>query len=278
MSSTVTAVTPSWLALREPADAAARAVDILEPLRRHLAASSTPLVVHDLGSGTGSMLRWLAPRLPGPQHWLLLDLDAELLQVAGSTPAPLAVDGTPVTVATHRVDVTTYGADLSAADLVTASALLDLWTERELQRVVDACALARVPVLFTLSVSGRVSLHPVEPLDCALAGAFNAHQRRFRRDGLLLGPVAGGTAAELFRRAGFHVSTRPSPWLLGPDDGELVGEWLTGWVHAACEQVPRLAPAATGYLRRRKQQLQDGALQVTVQHRDLLALPDSVPT
>ena len=29
-----------------------------------------PLVIHDLGGGSGAMGRWLAPRLPGPQHWV----------------------------------------------------------------------------------------------------------------------------------------------------------------------------------------------------------------
>ena len=41
--------------------------------------------VHDLGSGTGSMARWLAPRLPGPQHWVLHDRDAGLLARAAGT-------------------------------------------------------------------------------------------------------------------------------------------------------------------------------------------------
>ena len=52
-----------WLALREPADAAARAEDLVARVRRHL--DGTPrLTVHDLGTGTGSMGRWLAPLLP----------------------------------------------------------------------------------------------------------------------------------------------------------------------------------------------------------------------
>ena len=41
-------------------------------------------VIHDLACGTGSMGRWLAPLLPGPQSWVLHDLDADLLQVAAA--------------------------------------------------------------------------------------------------------------------------------------------------------------------------------------------------
>ena len=40
------------------------------------------LVIHDLGGGSGAMGRWLAPRLPGPQHWVVHDRDADLLELA----------------------------------------------------------------------------------------------------------------------------------------------------------------------------------------------------
>ena len=43
--------------------------------RRHLPAAGR-LVIHDLGGGSGAMGRWLAPRLPGPQHWVVHDRDA----------------------------------------------------------------------------------------------------------------------------------------------------------------------------------------------------------
>ena len=64
------------------------------------------------------------------------------------------------------------------ASLITASALLDMMTADELQRLVASCARAGCPVLITLSVTGRVDLTPADPLDHAIADAFNAHQRR----------------------------------------------------------------------------------------------------
>ena len=66
----------SWLGLREPADAEARAADLVAMLPADIH------VIRDLGCGTGSMARWLAPRLPGPQHWILTDLDPKLLHYA----------------------------------------------------------------------------------------------------------------------------------------------------------------------------------------------------
>ena len=113
-------VSPAWLDLREPADAAARSTELAERLARHLPAG--PLVIHDLGGGSGAMGRWLAPRLPGPQHWVVHDRDAgparaRRRQAAAGT-GPRSRPGSP----------TSPGApgDLAGADLVVASALLDI--------------------------------------------------------------------------------------------------------------------------------------------------------
>ena len=90
-SAPVTRFSPDWLALREPADAAARSAELAAAAARAVDPDRL-LVVHDLGCGTGSMGRWLAPRLPGPQAWVLHDHDAELAaQAAQSLPVPATV-------------------------------------------------------------------------------------------------------------------------------------------------------------------------------------------
>jgi hypothetical protein len=256
-------VSPDWLDLRERADAAARSRDLVRQLRRRLPAAG-PLVVHDLACGSGSMGRWLAPLLPGPQRWILHDRDPELLTLA-------AADGEGET----RVsDVTRLApGDLAVATLITASALLDLLTGEELTRLIEACAGAGCPTLFALSVTGRVQLLPGDPLDARIAAAFNAHQRRETPRGRLLGPDAVDAAAEGFRRLGAEVVVRPSPWRLEGTESDLAAEWLSGWIDSACEQEPALVPDADLYRRRRLRETAAGALAVTVGHADLLVLP-----
>jgi hypothetical protein len=265
-------VSPEWLDLRERADASARSHDLVRHLR-HLTFGG-PLVVHDLACGSGSMGRWLAPLLPGTQHWVLHDLDPDLLALAeGDVPSP-AADGADITVETRLSDVTRLDRDeLAGASLVTSSALLDLLTADELDWLVRACAGAGCPVLLTLSVTGRVELHPADPLDAQVAAAFDEHQRRTTPRGRVLGPDAVDAAAEGFRRLGAEVVVRPSPWRLGATDSDLAAEWLTGWVDAACEQEPALAPGAELYRRRRLREAAAGTLAVTVGHADLLVLP-----
>ena len=238
---------PEWLRLREGADAVARSSSLVDKLRL-----APPLTIRDLGCGTGSMGRWLAARLPGPQHWILHDQDPRLLTLAARS----LPDG--VTTETEQLDVTRLtAADLAETSLVTASALLDLFTHAEIRRLVGSCASARCPALLTLSVVGRVELSPADPLDETVMAAFNAHQRREGR----LGPDAVSVAAQEFADRGYTVHRAPSVWRLGPADSALITAWYHGWVEAAAQEDPILA------------RYRDQPTTVTVHHEDLLALP-----
>ena len=263
MSAGAVRVSPDWLVLREPADAAARSAELADRLGRHLPAAGR-LVIHDLGGGSGAMGRWLAPRLPGRQRWVVHDRDAELLERAVAAPPGSA----SVTVEARRSDITrlTPG-DLAGASLIAASALLDLLTADELVRMLRACTGR--PMLLALTVTGRVTLMPADPLDARIGAAFNAHQRR----GRLLGPDAVAAAVEELRGTGAEVLVRPSPWRLDAAHADLTAEWFGGWVAAACEQEPALAAEAGVYRDRRLAQVAAEELAVVVDHADLLVLP-----
>jgi hypothetical protein len=272
MSSQPIRVSPGWLELREPADARARASALVEVLHQ-LLPSDEVVDIHDLGSGTGSMMRWLAPRLTTAQHWILYDRDPALLELS-STGVPRSADDRPCTVESRQRDITRLEPhDLAGACLITASALLDMFTADELNRFVESCTTAGCPVLLTISVIGRVDLDPVHPLDQAITEAFNTHQRRTVGTRTLLGPDAVAAAHGLFTGLGFDVITADSPWQLGPMDAPLIDEWLAGWVGAACDERPGLCRDSAGYREQRLSQSDSGHLRVTVHHHDLLAVP-----
>jgi hypothetical protein len=273
MTAEVIRVSRGWLSLREPADAAARAPDLVQRLERDLPATDNR-VIHDLGGGTGAMGRWLAPLLPGRQHWVVHDRDADLLQAAAADPPGPAADGSAVTFECKQSDITRlHLGDLADASLITASALLDLLTADELAALITVCAGAGCPMLLTLSVVGQVELAPKDPLDRRVAAAFDAHQRRTTPRGRLLGPDAVMLAVEEFGRLGVEVLVRPSPWRLGTLQADLAAEWFIGWVGAACEQQVELAAETGVYTRRRLARAAAGRLAVTVNHADMLIMP-----
>ena len=243
----------SWLSLREPADAAARSTELVSMLPDGIHT------VRDLGCGTGSLARWLAPLLPGAKRWILVDCDPALLAHAAAV--------TPFPVEPVRGDVTELtAADLAESDLVTCSALLDLLTAGEVERLAAVCAESGTPALFTLSVAGEVALDPARPEDATIEAAFNDHQRRVVAGRRLLGPDAPGVTKDAFERAGATVITRPSPWRLGPDRAALTAEWLRGWAGAAAEERPDLP--LDRYLSERR----GNPPAATVEHVDLLAI------
>lgn len=268
-------VSADWLALRAAADDAARSPELATRLAGLLGPGG--IVVHDLGSGDGAMVRWLAPRLGGPQTWMLHDADAGILARADLRST---VDGAgrPIAAAARIGALADLPHDAFAgADAVTASALLDVVTLSEAKRIVAACVAASVPALFSLTVTGSVRLQPADPADRVLEAAFDDHQRRPAQGRAtsepLLGPDAVPVVAALFAAAGWNLLIEPSPWLLSAGDAALIGEWLDGWIGAAVEQRPELAETAAHVRLRRRAQADAGLLDVTVSHEDLLAWP-----
>jgi glycosyltransferase involved in cell wall biosynthesis/SAM-dependent methyltransferase len=257
----------AWLTLREPVDARARSPHVTAALVRALPARR-PLRVLDLGAGTGSNARFLAPRLPGPSLWTLVDQDAGLLTTARSRlPADTATRVAHLSRLDDFVDL------FAATDLVTASALLDLASASWLAGLVDRVRSTGAAVLFALSYDGRFACAPVDADDERVRTLVNLHQRVDKGLGPALGPTAGDDVARRLRRAGYQVWSEPSDWILGPDDDVLQRQLIEGWAEAASA----LAPADAGWIRewrrRREAHLAGGRSAMVVGHLDVAGVP-----
>ena len=258
-----------WLTLRVPADNAARALTaatLLPRLVEYLAATGAAdsgVEVIDLGSGTGANQRWLTPRLPFRQHWLLIDQDEAVQRHQLRAPRTRLL--------TADVGILASVLDrLGSAQLVTCSALLDLLTLDQLDAIGSALAAARQPALFSLTVTGAMELSPAHPLDSHMLRVFNDHQRRGGR----AGPDAVRILTRAFRATGCMLWTTETPWLLDRhDDGEFVRRFLTDRVAAAVAQDPGLSSVGADWLALRLAQLAEHALEISVGHRDMLVLP-----
>jgi hypothetical protein len=254
-----------WLALREPYDRAARNPAVLEAVRT--AFAGRPAVrVADLGCGTGSTMRAVAPLLPPRQTWRLVDNDIALLDAAAET-----------TPATH--EVTTAHIDLADdlgravaddSDLVTTSALLDLVSAPWLDRLVAILSISRRPLYAALSFDGRVSLAPACRDDAAIIAAVNRHQLTDKGFGPALGPQGGAAAAAALQAEGFAIAQGASDWVFGAADAAIQLEMLTGWAGAAGEMgvAPGLLDA---WLAERRAHVAAGRSEMRVGHLDFFA-------
>ncbi len=249
------AFSAEWLALREPADRAARDGDLL---RRAVAAAGPAPVILDLGCGSGATVRAMAPLLPQGARWQLVDTDAALLDLAAAEAGPAAQ--------TRCMDIADLEAlPLDGVTLVTASALLDLVTESWLRALAGRL---RVPFYAALSYDGVMSWDPADPRDAAVTAAFNRHQRGDKGLGPALGPeaVAGGSAA--LAAAGFEVARADSPWRLGPGEAPLQRALVAGIGAAAAEAGEGAAP---GWGTARQEAA--AATACRIGHGDILAMP-----
>ena len=258
-----------WLALREPYDLRARNTAVLDAVAASLKAIPSPRIV-DLACGTGSTMRALAPRLPSPQNWKLVDNDLGLLARAAAMPHP---DGAAVTAVPLDLNRDLEAVLDGPVDLIATSALLDLVSEPWLERLAVEIAARAIPLYAALSYDGRIELDPVDPLDAGIVAAVNAHQRTDKGFGPALGPAAAPAAIARFESLGYAVAHGTSDWAIGPDGREMQLEILTGWAGAA-RAIGDLTMADTvTWLTRRRDAVNAGRSSMRVGHVDLFAAP-----
>lgn len=283
-----------WLAVREPFDEAARGGPgpsaLVAKLAGHLGKKNGGANILDLGSGTGSNLRHLGPRLAMDQTWTLVDKDGQLLDRVGHTCRKWAkqkgfvvqTEGTHLTlsdgvarlsvrVMRHDLDDLS-GLDLAQYDLVTGSALLDLMPKAWLARLTERLAAAGTGVYFALSADGRLQWRPRHRMDRAMAALFSQDLGRDKG----LGPTAGIWAAQylagLLAEEGYAVSLAQSDWSIGARDLAMV-EAMTGFVSDAARMQAGWREAGISAWRQvRQNQKNRGFLGLTVGHQELLAL------
>lgn len=254
-----------WLALREPADAAARSASLARQAVA-LAAAAGHVRAVDLATGTGSNVRYLAPLLPPGQEWLLADEDERLLHLLPGRLPGLRFDA-------RRANLSALDAAnvIDGRTLVTASALIDLVSEPWLDSLATQARRAGAVVLLALSYNGQIECWPGEPEDNVVRQLVNRHQRTNKGFGPALGPDAVPCAAAHFARRGYRVVRESSDWVLSNEQNELQRQLIEGWGNAAVEIDPSQAATVASWKARRLAHVAAGRSSLIVGHEDLLA-------
>ncbi|HEY2618258.1 MAG TPA: class I SAM-dependent methyltransferase [Acetobacteraceae bacterium] len=299
-----------WLALREPFDHAARSKALARRLVERL--PKRPRLV-DLGAGTGSMFRFLAPIIGRGQDWVLVDADAALLDEAfGRTAAWARHQGFAAT---------------AAGDELLLSTPRGLWRMRGMQRGLTAPSswpgLARPSTSSfppsSEDVDGRVKpghddgprfeadavvcsalldlvsatwlIQLCDTLTVPLLACLTVDGRdswrphhpldilvraAFRRDmqrNKGFGPALGTNAPRVLATRGLMTASAPSDWRIPRSALRMQRALIDGIADAARTAHPAHAIAITTWQEARLRQALRGRLAITIGHRDILALP-----
>lgn len=274
-----------WLGLRELYDSQARSTAIADALIATLPARPKLL---DLGAGTGSLFRWLAPRIYRAQAWTLFDTDPELIDAAFETIALWAEAlGLRVTTPGRALLVHAPGgawrveavigdlAEIGALPLfghhaVVNSALCDLVSARWIEQLAGRLS---VPFYAALMVDGRVQYLPPHPGDRAVRQAFRRDQARDKGLGPALGHRAPAALAHAFARRRFRVRTAPSDWRIGRESVAMLEAMLRGDMDAVLRARRSYMEPLLAWQAARVRQAAGRRLALSVGHRDLLAVP-----
>jgi len=252
-----------WLGLREPVDHRSRNQDLQAQVINYLSQIKTvypgSVRLTDLGSGTGSNLRALAPYIDSPQHWTLIDYDAALLDTARATllawadseininilgaevnsssqikPLSIIKQNKTIVVEFKCVDLNKdYRAILDEpADIITAAAFFDLVAEPWL---TEFCAYLSKPLYTVLTYDGIEKWSPPEIIDIEILKAFHQHQRTDKGFGSALGPSASNRMQSLLQDRAFKVVCAHSPWVMNHCDRDLIEQLVIGSAKAVRE-------------------------------------------
>lgn len=254
----MTGFSAQWLALREPADHRARHTELCEQMTAYCNTTQPtlghtaeqPFRIVDLGCGSGSNLRAIAPALPEHQHWTLVDYDPALLMAARQALSQWADQVLISDTLAHsiglvkdhkHIEVTFLQEDLAAniervlampVDLVTAAAFFDLVSPDWLVRF---CQALTVPVYTVLTYDGTEIWMPPHAADDAMLHAFHAHQATDKGFGLSAGPRATDIMHLALASRGFNVQIASSPWQLRGSDRDLMSALASGSAAAVAE-------------------------------------------
>lgn len=268
-----------WLALRETADHAARNGVVHAHFLTWVVTRGDGVRVLDLGCGTGSTLRALAPQIArsrphAVQHWTLVDLDRVLLERARLQTGIFVADAdmSGLRVEYRRADISDRDAleeliEEAACDVITGSALIDLVSADWLCRIVEIAERRHIALFFALNYSGVEEWRPAHPLDRAVLAAFNADQRRDKGFGPALGSKAVACLTEMLSPLAFRVSIGASDWRLEGLD-PLIPALAEGIAAAGAASGGLTAGEAAEWLEARQQ-----AERAVIGHSDIFAEP-----
>jgi len=276
----------NWLELREPLDRKFRSNELIKTL--NLVLPNRPIHVIDLGTGTGSNLRYLCKELKGNQIWQLIDNDGNLLKTIPAYTNEWAIKnkllvkklGNELLIKGQNIECHAYIQQKNLSDLtdimipekalVSCSALLDLVSKNWLITLAKKCMYIKATILFTLNYDGHIKFRPREDDDELVRSLINKHQLKNKGFGNAMGPKAGHMAIQVFSEIGYNIRSQCSNWKIKSNNNELQAMLLDMWLDAATEVSPEQKNRLRNWRKKRQHHIISRDSELEIGHTDIL--------
>ncbi len=264
-----------WLEETEQVDSQSFNEMVLGEVHRRLGAlvrrAGDPIRITDFGCGLGANRRRLSAVLAAPQHWRMVDFDAE---VVAAFRKRFRTDTDPTTdvLLLQESEHATVTHLLDEADMIILSRRTLALPPTILQRLLDKAKADRIPIWAVLLPTGFVKFEPETSDDPRV------HQ-------MASPPEHEGAAAliRMMEQTGFRILQGESDWVVyGENDSfwhskgrALQRAFLQRYLGAARRNHPDQAASLLGWANKRSVLIERKKTILTVGHTDVLAIPES---
>lgn len=281
-----------WLAERYPFDVEARNKTIEQTAIDYL-KTDQPVVIVDIGAGTGSNCLYFLDKLKQDQSWIFIEKDPKLAPALIHRLEEYATfhkykwshtDGvyqmlTPFKKVTFKVISDTFFKlgqliDLSRVDLVVANAVFDLLSKVQISSFLEQLSSNNIACLFTLNYTGMRFI-PEDPFDQAYIDLYNAHMERPQSFGHAMGKQAAVYVAQVLEETQYTLHKGESIWRIMEDDIKM-HYYLLNFMDNALSELTypaELQKSFPKWLKRKKDLIITRRQGLEVNHIDLFACP-----
>lgn len=270
------ALSRDWLNFREPYDSKARDPEILQrvvSLARALTTSGLPNpILADLGSGTGNNVLFLQQYLASSTHYQLVEQHEFLLEESRRRLTKLA----PAEhLEFHHSSINEW-LEANDPDMLTNSALLDLFTEDELRSLCQYLEFRKIPMYASLNYSG-VTFSPIDPADQEFIALFEQHMSRNLNRGKPLGAATCKTLETIVNACqGLQFANADSDWSVPANDTDFIKMNLEFYEKGIREVITHDSQHGNldRWISSKRQLLAERKLSLIVHHQDFLITPN----
>ncbi len=283
-----------WLAERYPFDVDARNKTIEQAALNHL-KKDQPVVIVDVGAGTGSNCLYFLDKLQQDQSWIFIEKDQSLAPALINRLTEYASyhkynwslkNGvyemlTPLKKVTFKVISDTFLkidqiVDLASVDLVVANAVFDLLSKVQISTFLDQLTKHKIACLFTLHYTGMKFI-PEDPFDQNYIDLYDSHMMRSQSFGQAMGKMAAAHLVQTFEAANYQLQKGDSSWNILQEDIKM-HYYLLNFMETALSELSyteELQSYFPKWLKRKKELIITRQQGLEVMHLDLFACPQT---